>query len=83
MNDTNVMWGEMQEALQQGDMPRAAEIAKEHGQVVFRATTVTTTDQEIGPVEAGGTSTSSQQAWVRPANTQDFVAVDPDVRPVR
>lgn len=81
MNRENVMWGEMQEALRDGDMSRAAEIAKDHGQVVFRATTVTTSDQEIGPVEAGATSTSSQQAWVRPANTQDFVAVDPDVRP--
>jgi hypothetical protein len=83
MNRENVMWGEMQEALQGGDMSRAAEIAKDHGQVVFRATTVTATDQEIGAVEAGGSSTSSQQAWVRPANTQDFVAVDPDVRPTQ
>lgn len=81
MDRSNAMWGEMQEALRDGEMSRAAEIAKEHGQVVFRATTVTTSGQDIGVGEAGGTSTSSHRAWVRPANTHDFVAVDPDTQP--
>jgi hypothetical protein len=82
MDDSNAMWGEMREALDSGDMSRAAEIAMDHGQVVARATTVTTSDQEIGVVEAGSKSTSSQQTWVRPANTQDFVAIDPHTRPL-
>lgn len=81
MDDSNAMWGEMRQALDSGDMSRAAEIAMDHGQVVARATTVTTNDQGIGVAAAGSESTSSQHAWVRPANTQDFVAVDPSTKP--
>lgn len=81
MNRDNVMWGEMNEALRKGDMSRAAEIAVDHGQVIFRSTAVATGDQDFGVAEAGGTSVETKQAWVRPANTREFVSVSPDVRP--
>lgn len=81
MDDSNAMWGEMRGALDSGDMSRAAQIAMDHGQVVARATTVTTSDQEMGVIEAGSKAIESKQAWVRPANTQDFVEIGPDVRP--
>ncbi|MGH3974665.1 MAG: hypothetical protein ACRDS9_15245 [Pseudonocardiaceae bacterium] len=81
MDDSNAMWGEMRQALDSGDMSRAAEIAMDHGQVVARATSVTTSDQEFGVAEAGTGSISSKQAWVRPANTQDFVAIAPGTKP--
>lgn len=81
MSDKNVMWGEMQEALKSGDMSRAAEIAMDHGQVVVRATTVTQTDQEIGPVDGGAKQTATQHTLVRPPNTTEFVNVAPETRP--
>lgn len=75
MDRDNVMWGEMNEALEKGDMSRAAEIAMDHGSVVIRATEVTTTDHEAGVVEGGIKQTSSQHTWVRPPNMTEFVDV--------
>lgn len=75
MGRDNVMWGEMNEALQKGDMSRAAEIAMDHGSVVVRATEVTTTDHEAGVVDGGIKQTSSQHTWVRPPNATEFVDV--------
>lgn len=82
MDNDNVMWHEMNEALTKGDMSRATEIAMDHGSVVVRATTVTTNDQDISSVEGGVERTSSQHTWVRPPNTNEFVNFDPDtIRP--
>ena len=76
MNDKNVMWGEMQEALKSGDMSRATEIAMDHGQVIVRATTVTQAGQDLGPVEGGGKQTATQHTLVRPPNSSKFVGVE-------
>lgn len=78
MDNDNVMWHEMNEALGKGDMSRATEIAMDHGSVVVRATTVTTNDQDISSIEGGVERTSSQHTWVRPPNTNEFVSFDPD-----
>ena len=78
MDDNNVMWGEMNEALRKGDMDRAADIAMDHGSAVVRATTVTTNEQEISSAEGGVQQTSSQHTWVRPPNMNEFVDFDPN-----
>lgn len=81
MDDDNVMWGEMNEALRKGDTSRAAEIAMDHGSAVVRSTTVTSSEHDISSAEAGVKQTSSQHAWVRPPNTDEFVNIDPSTRP--
>lgn len=78
MDDKNVMWGEMNEALRNGDMSRAADIAMDHGSVVIRATTVTTNEQDVSSFEGGVERTSSHHTWVRPPNEDKFVDFDPD-----
>lgn len=81
MDNQNVMWGEMQGALKEGDIERAAEIAMDHGSVVVRATEVTRGDQDLGIGEGGIKQTSSQHTWVRPPNVTEFVDFDPSTRP--
>lgn len=81
MNKDNVMWGEMEEALKSGDVSRAASIAMDHGQVVVRATTVDQADQDLGRIEGGTERTATQHTLIRPANTTEFIGVDPETRP--
>lgn len=90
MDDKNLMWNDMQEAIKSGDMGRATEIAMDHGQVVVRQTTteqIASEEHNVDikvaevEVEAGASAESADNVWVREANGRGFQHYDPSTRP--
>lgn len=73
MDEHNVMWPMMKEALSHGDMQTAADLAMDQGEVVVRQTS----SEVVGTDEVGGSSQSANHLWVRGANTQHFTHIDP------
>lgn len=77
-------------AAQSGDMNKAADLAFDHGQVVIRQTStaevsgvVKDVDVDLGQVggveiDAGGSVTSANGVWVKPAGSNKFVGLSPD-----
>ncbi|TQL66225.1 hypothetical protein FB381_0074 [Nocardioides albertanoniae] len=90
MDDKNLMWNDMQEAIKSGDMGRATDIAMDHGQVVVRQTTteqIASEEHNVDikvaevEVEAGASAESADNVWVREANGRGFEHYDPTDRP--
>jgi len=89
MDRENLMWDEMQDALGNGDMDRATEIAMDHGQVIARQTSVEkiaaedhNVDIKIAEVkvDAGAEIESAENVWVREANGRGFDHYNPGAR---
>ncbi|MFE6646558.1 hypothetical protein ACFVJS_08360 [Nocardioides sp. NPDC057772] len=86
----NPAFGSIVRAAQSGDMNRAADLAFDHGQVVIRQTSVAEAsgviedvDVDLGQVggvdiDAGGSVTSANGVWVKPAGSNKFVGLTTD-----
>ncbi|MFD4326035.1 hypothetical protein ACFWQC_15465 [Nocardioides sp. NPDC058538] len=77
----NVMWDEIHEAVKRGDMDRATDLAMDHGQVVVKQTAIGGSDFDAkrpeGGIEWGTESKTTQNVWVRDANSNEVVSIDP------
>lgn len=81
VDQNNVMWNEIQEAVNRGDMDRATDLAMDHGQVVVKQTAIGGTEFDAkrpeGGIEWGTESKTTNQVWVRDANSDEIVQIDP------
>ena len=81
VDQSNVMWDEIQEAVKRGDMDRATDLAMDHGQVVVKQTAIGGSDFDAkrpeGGIEWGTESRTTQNVWVRDANSNEVVSIDP------
>lgn len=81
VDQSNVMWNEIQEAVNRGDMDRATDLAMDHGQVVVKQTAIGGTEFDAkrpeGGIEWGTESKTTHQVWVRDANSDEIVQIDP------